>query len=68
MMDMSNIYKIFAVSVFVLMTSACGNEYDDLPPKTDASVQYALPYAEKPDQDEIAKLKEIRKEHENAVR
>ena len=46
----------------------CTEQYDPLPPKTDASVQYALPYYETPGTDEIAEVLAIRKEHEQAIK
>ena len=55
-------------AVISIIASACGEAYDSLPPKTDASVQYALPYPEKPAQDEIDNILRIRAEHDNATK
>lgn len=65
---MKNIYKILILAVAFVAMASCGESYSPLPPKTDASVQYALPYPETPDQNEIDALKQIRSEHEDAVK
>ena len=66
---MSNIYrailKIVSVIAAVLCTGACESQYDELPPKTDASVQYAIPSPEEPTKEEIELFKAIRSEHNN---
>ena len=68
MKAMWNIFRIFVLSAVLLASNACQGEYNTLPPKTDASVQYALPYYEKPDQAEIDAVMEARKEYENATK
>ena len=65
---MKNIYKILILAVTLVAMAACSESYSPLPPKTDASVQYALPYPDSPDQNEIDALKEIRAEHTNAIK
>lgn len=65
---MWNIFRILAVAVVAIVTGACAGEYDKLPPKTDVSIQYALPVPEKPDQTEIARVNIIRAEYENATK
>ena len=65
---MKNIYRIILTTGAVFCTIACGNQYNPEPPKTDASVQYAIPYPETPDQDEIDALLKIREEHEKATK
>ena len=65
---MWNIFRIITGCIAFLAVSSCGEQYNPLPPKTDASIQYALPRPEKPSQDEIDKLLKIRKEHEDATR
>ena len=68
MKAMKNIFKILlAVAAAVLFTQ-CTEQYDPLPPKTDASVQYALPYYDTPDADEIAEVLAVRKEYEQATK
>ena len=68
MKAMKNIFRILAGTGFVLSLLSCSGEYNPLPPKTDSSVQYALPYPEKPSQEELDRLQEIRIEHENATK
>ena len=68
MKAMWNIFRIFALSAVLFAASACQGEYNPLPPKTDSSVQYALPYYEKPDLVEIDAVMEARKEYENATK
>ena len=68
MKDMKNIYKILAAAAVMLGSAACGGEYNPEPPKTDASVQYAIPYPETPDQEEIEALLKIREEYEKATK
>lgn len=65
---MKNIYKILILAVTLVVMCACSESYNPLPPKTDSSVQYALPYPETPDQNEIEALKAIRSEHTNAIK
>ena len=65
---MKNIYKILILAVTLVVIGACSESYNPLPPKTDSSVQYALPYPETPDQNEIDALKKIRSEHTNAIK
>ena len=65
---MKNIYKILLAAWAVLCAAACGDQYNPEPPKTDASVQYAIPYPETPNQDEIDALMEIREEHEKSTK
>lgn len=67
MKAMKNICKLLTAFAVLMAVSACGGQYDPLPPKTDASLQYALPYPEKPSQDEIDRLLELRMEYENAI-
>lgn len=64
---MKNTCKLLTAVAVLMTVSACGGEYDPLPPKTDASLQYALPYPERPSQDEIDRLLELRMEYENAI-
>ena len=59
---MKNICKLLTAFAVLMAVSACGEQYDPLPPKTDA-----LPYPEKPSQDEIDRLLELRMEYENAI-
>ncbi len=68
MKAMKNIFKILLAVGAISVFSQCTGEYDPLPPKTDASVQYALPYYETPDADEIDEVLAIRKEHEQATK
>lgn len=68
MKDMKNIYKILTAIGFICCTWSCGDQYDPEPPKTDASVQYALPYPDKPSQEEIDALLKVREEHEKATK
>ena len=68
MKAMKNICKILLALVAICIFSQCSGEYDPLPPKTDASMQYALPYYETPDADEIAEVLAVRKEHEQATK
>ena len=65
---MKNIYKILTAIGFICCTWSCGDQYDPEPPKTDASVQYALPYPDKPSQEEIDALLKVREEHEKATK
>ena len=65
---MKNIYKILLATGFTFCILSCGDQYDPEPPKTDASVQYALPYPEKPSQDEIDALLKVREEHDKATK
>ena len=65
---MWNIFRIFALSAVLFAATSCQGEYNPLPPKTDVSIQYALPYYEKPDQTEINTVLEARKEYENATK
>ena len=65
---MKNTYKILLIVAAVCLFTQCTEQYDPLPPKTDASVQYAIPYYETPDADEISKVQAIRKEHELATK
>ena len=68
MKAMWNIYRIFAVTAVIIAASACAEEYNELPPKTDATIQYALPVPEKPDQTEIARVNQLRAEYENSTK
>lgn len=68
MKGMKNIYKILLASGVIFCAASCGDQYNPEPPKTDASVQYAIPYPETPDQDEIDDLMKIREEHEKATK
>jgi hypothetical protein len=52
----------------IFCTSSCGDQYNPEPPKTDKSVQYALPYPDKPSQEEIDALLKVREEHEKATK
>lgn len=65
---MKNIYKILILAFVTIVAGGCTDAYDKLPPKTDASVQYALPYPEKPSQSEIDNLLQMRAEHNNAIK
>ena len=65
---MKNIFKILAVIAAAVLFAQCTEQYDPLPPKTDASVQYALPYYDTPDADEIAEVLAVRKEYEQATK
>jgi hypothetical protein len=65
---MKNIYKILILAFVAIVAGGCTDAYDKLPPKTDASVQYALPYPEKPSQSEIDNLLQMRAEHNNAIK
>lgn len=64
---MKNIYKTLLAGCTILCTLSCEDQYNPEPPKTDASVQYALPYPETPDQDEIDDLLKMREEHKKAT-
>ena len=68
MKGMKNIYKILIIAGTFLCIASCGEQYNPEPPKTDASLQYAIPYPETPNQDEIDALMEIREEHEKATK
>lgn len=68
MKGMKNIYKILIIAGTILCIASCGKQYNPEPPKTDASVQYAIPYPVTPDQDEIDALMKIREEHEKATK
>ena len=68
MKAMKNIYKILLIAAAVCLFTQCTEQYDPLPPKTDASVQYAIPYYETPDAEEISEVQAIRKEHELATK
>jgi hypothetical protein len=68
MKDMKNIYKILLTIIGLMPLCSCGDQYDPLPPKTDASLQYALPYPDKPSQEEIDALLKVREEHENSTK
>ena len=68
MKAMKNIFRLLILSLCAIALTACGESYNPLPPKTDASVQYALPYPERPQQSEIDDLLKIRAEHENAIK
>ena len=46
---------------------SCESQYNELPPKTDATVRYALPYPETPTSDEINAFKLIREEYKEAT-
>ena len=65
---MKNICKILLALGAICIFSQCTGQYDPLPPKTDASMQYALPYYETPDADEIAEVLAVRNEHEQATK
>ena len=68
MKDMKNIYKILLTIIGLLPLCSCRDQYDPQPPKTDASLQYALPYPDKPSQEEIDALLKVREEHENSIK
>jgi hypothetical protein len=68
MKDMKNIYKILLTIIGLMPLCSCGDQYDPQPPKTDASLQYALPYPDKPSQEEIDALLKVREEHENSTK
>lgn len=68
MKDMKNIYKILLTIIGLMPLYSCGDQYDPQPPKTDASLQYALPYPDKPSQEEIDALLKVREEHENSIK
>lgn len=68
MKDMKNIYKILLTIIGLMSLCSCGDQYDPQPPKTDASLQYALPYPDKPSQEEIDALLKVREEHENSIK
>lgn len=65
---MKNIYKILLTIIGLMTLYSCGDQYDPQPPKTDASLQYALPYPDKPSQEEIDALLKVREEHENSTK
>lgn len=65
---MKNIYKILLTIIGLMTLYSCGDQYDPQPPKTDASLQYALPYPDKPSQEEIDALLKVREEHENSIK
>ena len=65
---MKNTYKILLIVAAVCLFTQCTEQYDPLPPKTDASVQYAIPYYETPGTEEINEVLAIRKEHELATK
>lgn len=74
MKAMSNIYRNMikaAGTVSVLaacsLLSSCENRYNELPPKTDANIQYAIPYPETPSQEEIDEFRQMREEYEQAT-
>ena len=68
MKAMWNIFKRIVAAGCLFCAVSCGEQYNPLPPKTDASVQYALPYPETPEQSEIENILRIREEHENAIK
>lgn len=50
-----------------LLADSCEGQYDELPPKTDATIRYALPYPETPTSEEIEEFRQIRAEYEEAT-
>lgn len=68
MKDMKNIYKILLTIIGLMPLCSCGDQYAPQPPKTDSSLQYALPYPDKPSQEEIDALLKVREEHENSIK
>jgi len=71
---MSNIYKNLMKIIAVLAAAAaascltsCESRYNELPPKTDASVQYAIPSPEQPSQEELEAFKALRDEHRHGT-
>ena len=54
------------LAVCCLLTS-CESRYNELPPKTDANIQYAIPYPETPTREEIDEFMQMREEYEQAT-
>lgn len=50
-----------------LLAGSCEGQYDELPPKTDTTIRYALPYPETPTSEEIEEFRQIRAEYEEAT-